>query len=143
VNADPTDVVGRRVGAALVDFAVLFVLFVVLALLVGDSESGDGGVSLDLEGVGLLVWLVVSLAYYGVLEALMNGQTLGKRALGIRVVDDDGTTPARTRQIVVRTLLRVLDGLFFYAVALAVVLATGQRRQRIGDLTAGTVVVRV
>ncbi|HEX8087055.1 MAG TPA: hypothetical protein VF529_22445 [Solirubrobacteraceae bacterium] len=71
MNADPTDVVGRRVGAALVDFVVLCVLFVV------------------------------------------------------------------------RTLLRMLDGLFFYAVALAVVLATGQRRQRIGDLAAGTVVVRV
>ena len=141
MNADPTDVVGRRVGAALVDFVVLFVLFVVLGILIGSSESDGDGVSVNLEGAGFLVWLAVSLAYYGVLEAI-NGQTLGKRALGIRVVGDDGATPARTGQIVVRTLLRVIDGFFFYAVALAVVLATGQRRQRIGDLAAGTVVVR-
>jgi len=139
--SDPTDVVGRRIGAALVDFAVLFVLFLILGVLIGDSESGDGGVSVNLNGAGFLVWLAVSLGYYGVLEAT-SGQTLGKRALGVRVMADDGQTPAATKQIVIRTLLRLIDGIFFYAVALAVVLATGERRQRIGDLAAGTVVVR-
>ena len=141
MNADPTDVVGRRVGAALIDFVVLFVFFLVLAALLGDTESGDGGVSANLEGAGFLVWIAVSLAYYGVLEAI-NGQTVGKRLLGIRVTDDDGTTAPTARQVVIRTLLRLVDGIAFYAVALAVVLATGERRQRIGDLAASTVVVR-
>jgi uncharacterized RDD family membrane protein YckC len=142
MQSDPTDVVGRRIGAALVDFAVLFVLFLVLGVLVGDSSSGDDGVSVNLEGAGFLVWLVVSLGYYGVLEAI-NGQTLGKRALGIRVVADDGTTKASGGKVAIRTVLRLIDGIAFYAVALAVVLATGQRRQRIGDLAAGTIVRRV
>ena len=141
MGADPTDVVGRRVAAALVDMAVLFVLFVVLGALIGDSESGDGGFRVALEGVGFVLWIALSFGYYGVPEA-MSGQTLGKRLLGLRVTADDGATPATTRQIVIRTLLRFIDGIFFYAVALAVVLATGERRQRIGDLAAGTVVVR-
>ena len=141
MSGDPTDVVGRRIGAALIDFVVLFVVFLVLAALIGDTDSGDGGVSANLDGVGFLVWLAVGLGYYGVLEAI-DGRTLGKRALGIRVTDDDGTSPASTRQIVIRTLLRLVDGIAFYAVALAVVLATGERRQRVGDLAAGTVVRR-
>ena len=140
MGADPTDVVGRRVGAALADFVVLFLLFLLLGVLLGNADSGDGTASVRLEGVDFLLWLVASLTYYGVLEAI-DGQTLGKRLLGIRVVADDGQTKASGRQIAIRTLLRLIDGIAFYAVALAVVLATGERRQRVGDLAAGTVVV--
>jgi uncharacterized RDD family membrane protein YckC len=140
VGADPTEVVGRRVGAALVDFVVLFLLFLLLGVLIGDTDTGDGNASISLEGAGFVVWLVASIAYYGVLEAI-DGQTLGKKLLGIRVVADDGSTKATGRQIAIRTVLRLIDGIAFYAVALAVVLATGERRQRIGDLAAGTVVV--
>ena len=45
------------------------------------------------------------------------------------------------REIAVRTVLRVIDGLFMYLVGLVVMLVTGQRRQRLGDMAAGTMVV--
>jgi hypothetical protein len=56
------------------------------------------------------------------------------------VVRADGR-PARMREIAVRTVLRVVDGVGGYIVGLIVMLATGQRRQRLGDLAAGTIVV--
>jgi hypothetical protein len=58
----------------------------------------------------------------------------------LRVVRADGR-PAGMREIAVRTILRVVDGVGMYIVGLITMLATGQRRQRIGDLAAGTIVV--
>ncbi len=135
-----TEVLGRRVAAAIADLVVLFLLFLLLGVLIGDAESDEGGASVRLEGLGFLAWIVLSFGYYGVLEAA-TGQTLGKRLLGIRVMADDGQTKATGRQVAIRTALRLIDGFAFYAVALAVAIATGERRQRIGDLAAGTVVV--
>ena len=72
----------------------------------------------------------------------MSGQTLGKKLLGIRVARLDGGTPT-TGNIVLRTILRPIDGLpFAYLLGLIVILATGQRRQRIGDLAGGTTVTK-
>ena len=141
MDQDPTDVLGRRIGAALLDVVVLAVLFVILGLLIGDTDSGGGNVSVNLSGGPFLLWVALSLAYYGVLEAI-SGQTLGKRALGIRVVGEDRSSQAGAGKIAFRTLLRLIDGLAFYLVGLVVVLVTGERRQRLGDLAAGTFVVR-
>ncbi len=76
--------------------------------------------------------------YYFALES-GGGHTVGKRLLRLRVVRSDGSE-AGLREVGVRTVLRVVDGLFAYLVGLAVMPATGQRRQRLGDLAAGTVV---
>ena len=56
----------------------------------------------------------------------------------LRVVRADGR-PAGMREIAVRTVLRVVDGIGLYIVGLIVMLATGQRRQRLGDMAAGTI----
>jgi hypothetical protein len=77
-----------------------------------------------------------ALYYFFALES-GGGQTLGKRLMKIRVVRADGR-PASMGEIAVRTILRVIDN---YLVGLIVMLATGERRQRIGDLAAGTIVV--
>ena len=135
----PGDALGRRVVAALFDLALCVVLFVVLALLIGDSESGGGNVSLNLEGASFLVYLALVLAYYFAFEAA-SGRTVGKRLLGVRVVDLDGRKPPGGR-IAVRTLLRLIDGILFYAVGL-ITIALTRRRQRLGDLAARTTVVR-
>jgi hypothetical protein len=78
------------------------------------------------------------LYYYFALE-LLTGQTLGKKAMGLRVAQADGSPP-ELRQVAMRTVLRLVDGLGVYLVGLITMLATGQRRQRLGDLAAGTIV---
>lgn len=76
-----------------------------------------------------------TLYYFFVLES-DEGQTLGKRAMGLRVMSADGRR-ATMRQVATRTLVRVADG---HIVGLIAMLASGERRQRLGDLAAGTVV---
>ena len=79
------------------------------------------------------------LFYYFVTESTA-GQTLGKRWLGLRVERAAGGTPDE-REIALRTVLRVVDGIGFYVVGLVVMLRTGERRQRLGDIVAGTAMV--
>jgi hypothetical protein len=87
---------------------------------------------------GLSVAIVaLSLAYFFVCEALW-GQTLGKRLLGVRVLMRDGS-PATAKAVAVRTLPRIIeDG----PIGLAVFLASGKRRGRLGDLLGDTIVAR-
>ena len=139
VAQDRTEVIGRRIGAGLIDLIVIFAIGFVLALLVGDTQAEGSSASFNLEGAGTLLWLALALLYYGISEAA-TGQTIGKRLLSIRVVGVDGSRPG-PGSIAIRTVLRLIDGIFFYLVGLATVLATGERRQRIGDLAAKTTVV--
>jgi uncharacterized RDD family membrane protein YckC len=119
----------RRVIAAIVDLLIVTAGAVVV-LVAGDSLSGDRQGAL---GAVILGW---ALYYFFALES-GEGQTVGKRLMKLRVVRADGH-PAGMREIGVRTILRVIDN---YLVGLIVMLATGERRQRIGDLAAGTIVV--
>jgi uncharacterized RDD family membrane protein YckC len=117
----------KRVAAALIDLVVLFFFGFLLGLLGGARTAGIDAI--------ILAW---ALYYYFALES-MTGQTVGKRVVGLKVVRADGSS-ADMRAIGIRTVLRVVDGFAFYLVGLVVMLATGERRQRLGDLVAGTVV---
>ena len=138
---DPTDVLGRRIGAGLIDLLVVFVLFLVVGLAFGEGEASGGNVSMNLEGVSLIVFFVLLLLYYGLAEAT-TGQTIGKRVMGIRVVSATDGGAAGPGQVALRTILRLIDGLFFYLIAVIAIAATGKRRARLGDLAGRTAVVR-
>src|SRR5687767_12232612 len=121
---DSTDVLGRRIGAGLIDVIVLVVLLVIVGVIFGEDETSGSSASVTLEGVSALVWVLVSFLYYGITEG-MSGQTLGKRLLGITVVKANGGGKPGAGAIVVRTILRIVDGILFYLVGLIVILATG------------------
>ena len=117
----------RRVLAALIDLALLVPVALLMSALFGGFTAGA-----ELLTIG---W---GLYYYFALES-SGGQTLGKRLMKIRVARADGG-PLDLGRVAVRTLLRPIDGIGAYLVGLVVMLATGERRQRLGDLAAGTVV---
>ena len=125
----------RRVLAALVDLGIVVAGSFVI-LFAADALSGDTGEIRGALGAVILGW---TLYYYFALES-GDGQTVGKKLMKLRVVLADGR-PAGMREIAVRTVLRVVDGIGFYIVGLIVMMVTGQRRQRVGDLAAGTIVV--
>ena len=150
---------GRRVAAAFVDLGLLSGLYIILALIVGPTSPGIGPVNVTLVnitvtspsgsvfrfglfGAWAVLYLILVACYYFGLEALA-GQTVGKALLGLRVLQPDGARPA-ARQIAMRTLLRLFDVLpALYLVGFIAVLSSGrQRRQRLGDMAAGTVVDR-
>ena len=91
--------------------------------------------------LGALIFLLV-FGYFAFFEVLWNGQTPGKRWLKLRVIREDGR-PISFFEAMVRNLLREFDIMPFpfYSVGLVSVFAT-DRDQRVGDLVAGTVVVR-
>jgi uncharacterized RDD family membrane protein YckC len=125
----------RRVLAALIDLGVLAAGALVIALVAGALAGGRSEFPPALDVI-LLAW---ALYYYFACES-GGGQTIGKRVMRLRVVRADGTE-AGMREIFVRTILRVIDGIALYLVGLVVMLVTGERRQRLGDLAAATVVV--
>lgn len=137
---------GSRFGAALLDalLLALVVLFAVLttALFAGFDPTGASAFVLGLIGGGSLVLLIGYQAAFGL---LWRGQTPGKVVFGLRALSADGR-PAQPMQHLLRALLWPLDvflpvPLPFGQLGLALVVG-GARRQRLGDLVAGTVVVR-
>lgn len=134
------DVLGRRIAAALVDIFLLAFIFVVVGIASGGGHAGHGRATVTLSSGATAVLLVATLAYYFSSEAI-SGQTLGKRLLGIRVTTVDGRSP-NPRQVLIRTLLRVVDSLpaFYLLGLLLVLMSRPERRQRIGDMAARTTV---
>lgn len=129
----------KRVGAALLDIAILGVVFALVSVVAGGASAGYGELSPALEGSSALTIAAIVLAYFFVGEAAA-GRTPGKQIVGLRVVRTDGT-PAGPGPILVRTLLRIVDQLpVLYLVGFVVMLVTG-RQQRLGDLAAQTHVV--
>jgi uncharacterized RDD family membrane protein YckC len=127
-------------GLALaIDLAVqLTVLFVGVLVVGGLLGSADEALA---AALGLTFFVAVVVGYPVAMETSTRGRSLGKLALGLRVVREDGG-PARFRHAFVRALLGVVEiWLSFGSIALIASLASRQGR-RLGDYLAGTVVVR-
>ena len=133
-------VTGRRILATLVDSVVISILFVVMSALFGRSSTAGGEASASLEGLPALIFFLLVVLYYIVLEGYL-GQTLGKMLLGIEVVREETEAVPGIGAAAIRTLLRLVDGFFFYLVAFIAVLASA-KNQRLGDMAARTLVVR-
>jgi uncharacterized RDD family membrane protein YckC len=133
---------GNRGFAALVDF-ILATLIFVGAFFIFSQIAGLVGVQSASPYFGLAALLTFAIAwsYFILLEWLGNGQTLGKRMFGLRVIADDGA-PAGFTAVLVRNLVRMVDFLpGFYGFGLLAIVVSS-RSQRLGDLAAGTFVVR-
>jgi uncharacterized RDD family membrane protein YckC len=142
--ATDVHVTGRRILAIIVDGIIVGLPTGLMAALLGVVSSGGGEVSASLEGVAGLFVALISVALYFGYYVLMEGylgQTLGKMLLGIKVVkEDDGGVPG-VKAAAIRTVLRIVDGLFSYLVGFIAVLASA-KNQRLGDMAAHTLVVR-
>jgi uncharacterized RDD family membrane protein YckC len=135
--------VGSRILAFLIDMAVvlagLFVGITGVALLVSAADAA------------LPDWLVLAmffvlvpgwwLGYFTAFETLWRGRTLGKAALGLRVVTREGA-PVRFRHAVIRTLLGTVDFLLGSGFFAVVFILFSRDNQRLGDMVAGTLVLR-
>src|SRR5260221_1158926 len=133
---------GTRGAAGLLD-AFLSILVVVALAIVATIIGAKlpQGVSRQLAGVVAFFILVTWVAYFVLLEWLWNGQTIGKRSAGLRVIGPDGE-PARFTAVLIRNLLRPIDFLpGAYAIGVTTMFLS-PRSQRLGDLAAGTYVVR-
>ena len=136
---------GDRIVAAIIDYVILIAwamlcaMLVVIPVISGSivSESSFGPVAILLAFVAY-----APLVFYNlVCEVFFNGQSIGKKARDIKVMRLDGTAPS-IGDYLLRWLLRIIDLQFAGFVAIITIAAT-QRGQRLGDLAAGTTVVKV
>jgi len=141
---------GSRVTALLVDLVVLVVLAlilsVVLAIVIGMLPARYSPNEATMRGITVVGMVLLLVGYPVTGETLFRGRTLGKAALGLRVVRDDGG-PVRLRHALTRSLVGVAaewPGLLLppvtWVAALAAMLGN-PRGKRLGDLVAGTMVI--
>ena len=133
---------GSRAAALAVDLAILAAGILLVGAILS-YVAADGGLG---SGLGTSVLLIVlffaNWGYFLFFETVWDGRTPGKRALGLRVLHDGGE-PLSFRGAVLRNLVRVVDLQPGWAgIAGAATILINRRAQRLGDLVAGTIVVR-
>ena len=136
--------VGSRFLALAVDTLIQTAATVLLAA-VGLAMVAVVRINLEtlspwLLAVLFLVYFLIYNAYFAGFEALWNGQTPGKRVIGLRVISVTGR-PISVFEAILRNVVRLADQLpGIYAIGIVSIFVT-ERNQRLGDLAAGTVVV--
>ena len=154
VQPPPIASIGKRIAAALIDGAILVAIFIVMGKLFGERTTNTSTTITTISGTsvttndvtnstGFTLTGIPALIYMAGWFFLIpfsegrTGQTLGKRALGIRILKQNGD-PANIGLSFVRHLFDGIDCFFLIGLIIA---STNKERKRIGDLVAGTVVV--
>lgn len=132
LQADPAGIVVRGLAFS-VDFSIRATVLILLSIVLG--LAGKAGL-----GIVLIAWFLLDWFYPVFFEVCRNGQTPGKKMMGLTVVNDD-LTPIGWGTSIIRNLLRWAD--FFpllYTAGLAT-MACSKHFQRLGDIAAGTLVI--
>jgi uncharacterized RDD family membrane protein YckC len=128
--------IGSRFMALLIDYLICGVAYVI-AILAALALGGD----LAARIIAVTAVLAINVVYFVIFEVFGGGRTLGKRAAGLRVVTSGGGQVG-LRASLIRNVIRLVElSVLFYALSIISVLAT-RNNQRLGDLAAGTLVVR-
>jgi uncharacterized RDD family membrane protein YckC len=170
VVRDPTDVIGRRIAALVIDWAIAFALIVVLALGLAESrdylttaraedvcnrindDTSTSEICLPIDdsvyvydGGDMAAILLLPLAYHFLNDALLTGVTgfsIGKGLVGLRVVRASDGRLCGVGRAMLRWLLWVADGAPYCLPIVALVTGlTTKGHRRVGDMAAGTLVV--
>jgi uncharacterized RDD family membrane protein YckC len=144
---------GTRLGAAILDGLIFFLMvylpIVVAAIVAGASQSAaarTGGEPPDTAGlaigvivalVGFVVWLAINIKYMRA-----NGQSIGKKACGIKVVRSDGSRVSLSRLIWLRNVLNGVIGLIPLYGLIDALFIFGEARRCLHDYLADTIVIK-
>ena len=139
--------IGSRGAAAAIDTLISFAILAALTviLLIAANHMGPRPAKAPPSSAWVLAFyfiaqFVVMWGYYVIFEGIWDGQTPGKRIMKLRVVRDGGFSVTFGASAV-RNLLRVVDAFGVYLVAIVVALMNSSRK-RLGDIVAGTFVVK-
>jgi len=130
---------GSRAGAFVIDFTIQMILVFGVLLALDFVMEARG--SIDFDNMAIAVLLVsiflIHFGYFIVCEMFMNGQSIGKRILGLRVIRDNGQ-PIEFWHSLLRGLLRASLDMIYIGIF---VIMRSAKNKRIGDMVAGTIVV--
>jgi uncharacterized RDD family membrane protein YckC len=126
---------GIRILAFLLD-SILLAIYLTILFFIRTGMSTDDN----------LIWwtfvLIPMFAFGLIFELIMDGQTPGKRIMRIRVIKLDGTKPDVVHYFL-RWIFGLIDFIFLFGAVATITIASGGRGQRLGDIIAGTCVVRL
>ncbi|MCG8668528.1 MAG: RDD family protein [Pseudomonadales bacterium] len=122
-----------RILAFLIDFLIRVVVWIFTFFVT--NLMGNTGIALF-----LLVFFFLEWIYPVLFEVYFNGQTIGKKAMGILVIHDNGT-PVGWNSAIIRNLLRFVDFLPMGYVLGLITMVSNQHFKRLGDYAAGTLVI--
>jgi uncharacterized RDD family membrane protein YckC len=137
--------IGSRFIALLVDYLIwgagLLVLTLLFSLFMPGLKASSKLSAQWATAIGIFIVFLLQWGYFTLFEAFWNGRTPGKRVARIRVIQRSGRAIGLFESMA-RNLVRYVDQIpFFYAVGVIAMFVTRQH-QRLGDLAAGTLVVR-
>jgi len=119
---------GPRIVAGIIDVVIMLLIMIPLTFIAGQSLGAQFGVSL------------VGIIYFIVMEAT-KGATVGKMAMGLKVVKKDGSAISWPESVI-RNLLRIVDALPAFYIIGIICIAVTPNKQRVGDMAASTLVVK-
>ena len=126
--------VGDRIVAYLVDCLIYAAYWFSLILLSGITKTSS-------SNYWSFMYLLPIFLYQILCETFLNGQSIGKKVKSIRVISLDGNQP-HLGQYLIRWIFRIVDTMLTSGLAAVLTIALTEKAQRLGDLLAGTTVVR-
>jgi len=142
---------GYRMLAAMID-RVIFYAYVILVYYIFwnfvishnyYSEEYEKAQTYNSIMYGIMILLFIpAMLYHLLCETFLNGQSFGKKIVGIKVVKVDGTQP-NFGSYLIRSMLRFIDVTIFTPVVAIISIAVSMKSQRLGDLAAGTTVIKL
>ncbi|GAB2974797.1 RDD family protein [Mucilaginibacter puniceus] len=129
--------VGERILAYLIDGAIFVLVFIALSI----SSAFISGGNRTFIIIIVMIWFAIFIFYDLICEIFMNGQSVGKRVMKIKVISLDGSQPT-IGQYMLRWLFRIVD--FSLTSGLCAVISTSvsKNSQRVGDMVAGTTLIK-
>lgn len=133
----------ERILAFLLDLLIFGLLYLFLVLLlIGPLVSSMSSGRMLVMVVYQLFPIIGFIGYHLVSEIVANGQSWGKRSMGIRVVRLDGKEPGLSDYLL-RAVFQIVDVLFSAGILAALLISSSVKNQRLGDMTASTTVIRI
>jgi uncharacterized RDD family membrane protein YckC len=135
---------GNRIVARLIDLGIFLgvyvACFIILAIFTGLTNDYNGqGQNVGIIAIAI-VWLVLFLLYDLVFEIFMDGQSIGKRAMKIKVISLNGARPT-IGQYLLRWIFRLVDFGITGGSGAIISVVLSDKKQRIGDIVAGTTII--
>jgi uncharacterized RDD family membrane protein YckC len=129
-----------RFLAVLIDTIITLIIVFILSIPSGiiSIVPGMRFLFIPTTWIGFLIWIF----YFGYFEST-SGQTIGKQILRIKVVDEQALTVVDMGRALIRNIIRIIDFLPFFYIIGIILISTNPKRQRLGDMIAKTIVLKI
>jgi uncharacterized RDD family membrane protein YckC len=131
--------VGERILARLIDFGLFFLVYILGLIFYFSVLEATGSSAAEI--VIIIIYALLFVFYDLICETFMNGQSIGKRIMKIKVVSLDGARPSFS-QYLLRWLFRIVDFTLSFEVCGLLTVIISEKQQRVGDMVAGTTLIK-